>query len=483
MKQLQIGWGRVKWTPSARCNLCGQFQMRPSEGVLDDVYITALVLSESPDDAVILVSCECVGIGENTCRRIREMLAERAPEVPQKKMIVTVTHTHTAPDITGTWGFELPELMKPSETSEHFAGCVMEAVRQAWAARQPGAVSWGFGFAVLSHQRRTRYFPGSVAPQHLGGMKTEKNATMYGSTNRENFAGFDGYEDHTLQTLFTFDAAGKATGAVVNIPCPSQETEGMSVISADFWHEARLELEAHFGASFKVLGLCAAAGDLSPHTLYLQKAEERMLELRHVSRRQELARRMAQEVIMQFDVVKNSAVSDPVLDGMMVTIELPRRLVTTEEAEAVRAALAELEAIPPSASDNPEERLCEDSTRYSKMQRCHFVLRRYQEQRQSPTLTSEVVALRIGDVGIVSNPFELFCDYGIRIQAQSPALQTMTVQLTATPYVDNMAYLATERALEGESYSANIYCNSVSAEGGQVLVRESLTALNKLFEK
>ena len=48
-----------------------------------------------------------------------------------------------------------------------------------------------------------------------------------------------------------------------------------------------------------------------------------------------------------------------------------------------------------------------------------------------PEMEAEIHVLRIGDVAICTNQFELFTDYGIRIQARSNALQTFVVQLAA----------------------------------------------------
>jgi hypothetical protein len=63
--------------------------------------------------------------------------------------------------------------------------------------------------------------------------------------------------------------------------------------------------------------------------------------------------------------------------------------------------------------------------------------------------------------------------------ARSPAQQTFLVQLAAggTP-----SYLATEKAVQGESYSACLYCNEIGPEGGQQLVEETVATLNALWK-
>jgi len=47
---------------------------------------------------------------------------------------------------------------------------------------------------------------------------------MYGRTNDPNFSHIEGYEDHYVDLLFTWDPDGKLTGIIVNLACPSQET-------------------------------------------------------------------------------------------------------------------------------------------------------------------------------------------------------------------------------------------------------------------
>ena len=84
----------------------------------------------------------------------------------------------------------------------------------------------------------------------------------------------------------------------------------------------------------------------------------------------------------------------------------------------------------------------------------------------------ELHMLRLGDVGIATVPFELFIDYGMRIQARSDALITFTVQLSC----GHSEYLPTARAIGGGGYSAEKYL--VGPEGGKVLVDECVKRLN-----
>ena len=87
----------------------------------------------------------------------------------------------------------------------------------------------------------------------------------------------------------------------------------------------------------------------------------------------------------------------------------------------------------------------------------------------------EIHVIRLGDIAIATSPFELFLDYGIRIKARSPAVLTFLAQLAS----QDCGYLPTERAVKGGGYSAENY--QVGPEGGQVLVDETLKRINELF--
>ena len=86
--------------------------------------------------------------------------------------------------------------------------------------------------------------------------------------------------------------------------------------------------------------------------------------------------------------------------------------------------------------------------------------------------------MRLGNIAIATNPFELFLDYGNQIKARSKAEQTFLIQLAN----GSEGYLPTKKAEEGGHYSAFISSWIVGHVGGEQLVRETLQDIHRLFE-
>ncbi len=478
---LLIGWASRDITPDRPVNLCGQFHMRIAKSAQDPVTVTALSIT-SGADALVWVSCDLVMISREIVEACRERLKRRMPEFPAEKLIASVTHTHTAPDPVGLWHPPVPPgVMTHREYSEFLAERIVDAVVESWNGRKAGAVSWGYGHAVVGHNRRAVYFDDLSKRSDFSdqpGTKTEKNARMYGNVNDPQFSGLEGYVDHGVNLLFTFDQEKRLTGAVFNLPCPSQETEGMDVVSADFWHETRVELRKRHGDNLFVLPQCAPSGDLSPHTMYNKAAEQRMLKLKNRTSRQEIAERLAALFDETLQWARNDIHTELPLQHVVRTVGLSRRLITEAECRYAKEGLASLEKLPPASDADAEVAMRKDSSCFARKYRCKRILSRYEEQKKKLTLPVELHVVRLGDVVFATNPFELFLDYGLRIIARSPAVQTFLVQLAAGSWG---GYLATRKAEEGESYSACMYCNEVDSTGGQQLVEETLKTINELF--
>src|SRR5262249_9891505 len=103
---------------------------------------------------------------------------------------------------------------------------------------------------------------------------------------------------------------------------------------------------------------------------------------------------------------------------------------------------------------------------------------RYERQKAGPVdpFTMELHVIRLGDVAIATNVFELFTDFGIQIKARSRALQTFVIQLAGPG-----SYVPTGRAVRGGGYSAIVESNLVGPEGGQVLTDRTVEIINSLW--
>ena len=452
--ELLIGGATVSITPDQPVALWGQMHTRISTAVESPVTATVLALESVEGgksiEQAVMVACDLVAIPQEALEKTRQQVAMRLPDFPVNKIVLSATHTHTGPVMTeGLYEIPTEGVMQPAEYVDFFAERVAEAVVAGWNSRKPGKVSWGLGQAVVAQNRRSVYSDGTAA--------------MYGPTNRANFYMIEGYEDHAVECLFFWDLAGKLVATTVNVACPSQEVEGGSAINADFWHQVRETLRASHGKDLHVLAWTGAGGDQSPHLMFRKQAEERMRNLRGISRLDEISRRIVSAWNEAYDGAKKDQHTDVPLIHTVQEIELPRREVLEREWLLAKSKI---------------EDLSRQSGKGTLLYWHGGVVKRYEQQLAGTVepYKMELHVIRLGDIAIATNPFELYTDYGIRMKTQSPALQTFVIQLAGPG-----TYLPSARAVQGGGYSAIAESNEVGPEGGQVLVERTLEQINALW--
>lgn len=101
---------------------------------------------------------------------------------------------------------------------------------------------------------------------------------------------------------------------------------------------------------------------------------------------------------------------------------------------------------------------------------------RYELEKIQPRLPVEVHVLRLGDVAFATNPFEYYLDYGIRIKARSPAVQTFLVQLAGSG-----SYVPSQRSLAGKGYGSVPASTAVGPDGGTELAEWTVGQIKKLW--
>jgi hypothetical protein len=460
--QLFVGAATADITPEGPVALRGQFQLRIARKV-ETPLSAGVVALESRDgdqtlDVAVMVACDLIAIPNEVRDMVRNEVARRVPGLDTKKIFLSGTHTHTAPALE-PGSFILPE--EGVVTIEEYRAFLVErladAIERAWNNRAAGSVTWGLGHAVVAYNRRAVYADGS--------------ARMYGATDVPEFRGIEGYEDHGVNTLFFWNAEDDLITVCIAVPSPSQVVESRSSIHADFWYPVYEALRERYGQDLCILGFCGAAGDQAPRPMFRRAAEGRMTRLRGLDAMAELARRIVQAVDDTYRVVKGERRSEVPLVHHVQTLQLPMRLVTEaeyREAKAARQRAADAILKDPQAADRSHRSMLW----YGR------TVERFEAQRDNPNPMHEMEmhVLRIGDAVICTNQFELFTDYGIQIEGRSKALQTFVVQL-----VGDGTYLPTERAVRGGSYSAIVHSSLVGPEGGQVLVDQTVEAIDAVF--
>lgn len=95
---LKAGYAAVDLEPPLGGSMPGYFNDRKATGLIDPIQAKCLVLADSaePGDAVALVSLDLVAIGRDECERIRKAVAAGGRVKPERVWI-HATHTHTGP--------------------------------------------------------------------------------------------------------------------------------------------------------------------------------------------------------------------------------------------------------------------------------------------------------------------------------------------------------------------------------------------------
>lgn len=496
---LRIGWAEESIVPEKKVSLDGQFFERISEYVESDITATAMAL-EADGDAMIMVSVDVVFMDTGLVALARKKFKDLTREMDANKLMIAATHTHnslimanpgecvcnTLASAEAILSEFLPEgkqyeqlvvpdegVITPEEAGDFVTDKIALAAYRAWMNREDAMYTNEFGRAAVGMCRRVSYDDGT--------------AQMWGDTNTANFVSMEGGSDSGVELLYTFDKDKKLTGVVANITCPAQILEQRSFISGDYWGRTKANIREKFGAEVYLLGLCGAAGDQCPRDLVRWVQPETPIDdpnvkrpnpIKHkadpsmydISGCNKIGKRIANEIASVYEEIE-SLQEEAVFVHKVIDTYLPLRKVTQKDyQEAVRELKHYIAENSQKESFNFEDN--------AKMQVYAGIIKRYRDQQHTEVYPVEYHIIRLGNIAIATNPFEMFLDYGNRIKARSFAEQTFVVQLCCGA----AQYLPTEKAEKAGHYSAYVASGYVGHEGGDLLIRETIEEINKMWK-
>ncbi len=493
-----IGLAEESITPDKSVNLTGQFYERVSEYVETPVTATAMAVKVG-EEQMVFVSCDLMNMMDSLSDAVRANV-DGYNGLDANKVMLHATHTHASVGYACSYktktkapgglkvllkyaeGMNYLEMKADREAEMDYAeGAkfleehLTKVIKAAWDNLHPAYYQFGFGRAAIGLCRRAVYDDGS--------------AQMWGDTSESNFKELEDGTDSGIEMMFIYNEDKKLEGILLNIACPSQVMGQRSVISSDYWGKARILLREHFGEDLKIIGTCAPSGDLCPRDLtrwvnpetpikdpninrpnnLIRRADPSMFDVKGTWK---IGKRILHEVVDTFDELDPAEMKNTAeFKHNVKVLDLPYRKVTKAEYESALKAVKDFVANAKSPDINFEDT--------AKMHVYAGILARYENQQTIDIYPTEVHVGRFGDVAFTTTPFELFHNYGNQIRSRSYAMQTFQVQMTNGYY----GYLPTEKAEQGSHYSAYVSSGHVGHEGGDLLVRYTVSEINKLFKK
>jgi len=394
---LQAGAARIAITPPVPCR---RWEGRLLTGVYRDLMARAVVFSHS-DIKTALVVCDLLGISASLVAQIRRKAHELTGIRPER-IQVACTHSHSTPDTVGA-GFEDPVYL--AFLVEQVAQAILAADRRL----QPVRIGTSkVPIRGIAHSRRRKLKDGTAY------------TTRYGVPSswrvKPELVASEGTIDPELSVVRIETLDGKAVAGISNFACHASIALMSSNLSGDFLGEAMALLETVLGPESVFLCTNGAAANVDP-TLEVPFWGPRNDEsARH------LGTIFAAQVLEAFERIECS--DEVCLDSVQEKVDLPVRPDWVElvehEQERIQAEISKGWTF--SAS----------------------VL----ETARSKVLHTEVQALRLNDLVLVSFPGEIFAEAGQALKQAYPQIGIAVVELAN----DTVGYIPTHQAFEEGGY-------------------------------
>ncbi len=430
MSTLLAGTATSDITPPLGAYLAGYYRPRQAEEVHDPLLARALCLSDSRRE-IALVSCDLVGLGAGQVAEAKERIAELCG-LTAAQVLVGCTHTHTGPETRATGMFPVDPTYGEILTQR-----IADAVVLAHGRLQPARLAHGSGY------------DGSLGFNRRYWMRNGTLRTNPGVGNPD-IVRAAGPIDPQVGVVAIQSSGGAPLAILVNYAV-HLDTTGGSNVSADYPFYLTEALQARFGRDVVVLFHPGAMGDIN-HIDTTAKGRP----LKGESHPSRIGNSLAGEALKV--LARANYTDDVVVASALAKVELPLRQVTAERATEAERIVREVSVGEADFTlDVVAARRDRDLGRM-----------------KTATLAAEVQALRIGDLGIVGFPGELFVELGLSAKARSPFPSTLVMELAN----DSIGYIPTRKAFDEGGYEVT---SSVLAPGaGEIVVEEALSLLRGL---
>ena len=439
---LNVGLAEIDVTPPLGIAMTGHWNVRYADQVRAPLFARAMVIANEQDPPICLITVDVLSVQRGTVLRCRKAI-EQATGIPAERIAISATHTHYGPLVARIW---TRDLLPDGDYLAQFEAGIVEAATAAWNARQPAQIAIGWAFeGRLSFNRRFMMRSGEVV--------------MHPPVGSTDILYQGGKTDPEVGVSSVRDADGKPLGWWTNFACHATVSDRSTAISADYPGELSAEMKRRHGDGVVTLFGNGCCGNLCQIDVYDPDRPRNG---------DPILRALGEGIANAVDRAEQTAefVDELRLDARAVETQIPLRHVDREVEQAARALLEDEEY-------DESDALASREHTYARM-----IVELVEEKRERPLTPAEIQAFRIGAVGLVMLPGEVFVEHGLAIKLQSPAARTFVVELAN----GIVGYIPTREAFGGGGYEQRLGNNSKLSPGaGEIMSESALALLDSMF--
>ncbi len=405
--ELKAGAAIVDISPSQFPVLVnGGMTSRTADKVVAPLYARAIVLDNGPERIAIVVVDSCM-IGRVTLDDAKHIAAQRTKIKPDR-MLISATHTHTAPSSMACLGTEMDE-----NYVVYLRERLADAIEKAESHLEPAEVGWAVRNAAdYTALRRWIIRPDRIQIDPFG--NPTMRANMHAGANLDNVTGESGPEDPDLSIIAFKSPNGRPIAALANFSM--HYFSGVEALHPDYFGLFCNGFQEQ--VSSQAASPVAANSDLPPFVAIMSHGcsgdiwrrdykvpADAPLQSPTVTEYTDGLLKIALEAFTSISYAPTSLLN-------MVERRLPMKYRVPDRqrlewSERIVAALGEK---PPQST---EEVYAREQVILHKLQSTEIV----------------VQAICIGDIAIATTPNETYALTGLKLKHQSPLEQTMVIEL------------------------------------------------------
>ena len=443
MFQFKIGIAQVDYTPRIGLPLMGNFRDDySSRGVHDPLYSHAIVVENKTGAKVALVSLDICMVDRDNVAFMREQMY-RETGIPPQRILIAGTHTHSGP-APKRYGL-LPT--SPEAEVSRFLRKAASSVKLADKNRKASELR--IGYAEENRLSFTRRLAGRDGKTHMNWEKLDPDFVVKAF----------GKIDPQVITMAVHQG-GNPKAVAVNFGLHP------AILAGDNWLYSADYPGYLYEALRKISG-----GDLC--TLFFNGCCGNVNHLDYSDPLQGRGYQMTQRVGYMLAAAVQEAM------GKSVEIRGDTIAVNSERLTVKRLKISE-----------KQKKWSEDVLRRAKTNKAKgqvdglpddfyatAYLDMYRKQHEDDQV--EIMAIRIGDLGIVGLPGEIFSEFGLEIKKRSLATHTIVIELAN----DAIGYIPTKISFRQGGYEPSTGSTMYQPGTGEAIAKQAIKQLNQLFGK